>query len=327
MLKQAALAFPPLRRLYEDRRHLRDELQRLQETKNSPFWFYNAAFDAQAVMRRYAAPDPSPTPGYLTNFLGVRIDPKFFPTILTGRGGTVEALPLPANWHADIAEWGAALRAVDLAQSSFRAAELGCGWGCWLNNTGVAARRAGLVVELIGVEGDADHVAFAHEAMATNGFDPRQYRIVHGICAARSGTALFPKNAGEGGHDWGLEPILDASHQEVAEADGSGRYEALPQVPLSDLADGRRLDLLHVDIQGGEAALLRDSLATLDALVAYVVVGTHGRSIEGQIIDLLLGAGWILEIERPCIFAIEGGKPRLSVDGVQGWRNPRLLPP
>jgi hypothetical protein len=40
----------------------------------------------------------------------------------------VEPIPIPANWHADIAEWAAALRAVDLARGSFTMAELGCGW-------------------------------------------------------------------------------------------------------------------------------------------------------------------------------------------------------
>ena len=64
--------------------------------------------------------------------------------ILDGRAGEVEDMPIPANWHADIAEWAAALRAVELARGTFSMAELGCGWGCWMNNTGVAARAAGL---------------------------------------------------------------------------------------------------------------------------------------------------------------------------------------
>lgn len=45
----------------------------------SPFFHYASAFDAEAVMRRHAAQRLEPRPGYLTNFLGVRIDPKFSP--------------------------------------------------------------------------------------------------------------------------------------------------------------------------------------------------------------------------------------------------------
>jgi hypothetical protein len=149
--------------------------------------------------------DLKPRDGYLTNFLGVVIHCKFLPKILEDRGGQVEGIPIPANWHADIAEWGAALRAVDLAKKTFAMAELGCGWGCWMNNTGVAARRRGLKPYLIGVEGDKGHVAFAREACATNGFGEDKVRLYHGIAAATTGTALFPRQT-TSGVEWGLEP-------------------------------------------------------------------------------------------------------------------------
>ena len=105
----------------------------------------------------------------------------------------MEGVPIPANWHADIAEWAAALRAVDLANNTFRMAELGCGWGCWMNNAGVAARNAGLETHVIGVEGDEGHVRFAEEACTANGFRPDQFTIWRGIAAPSDGVALFPK--------------------------------------------------------------------------------------------------------------------------------------
>jgi hypothetical protein len=122
----------------------------------------------------------------------VRIDPKFSPVILQGRAGEVEGIPIPANWHADVAEWGAALRAVDLARGTFTVIELGCGWGCWMNNTGVAARRTGLDVHLIGVEGDEGHVAFAKMACSANGFAPCQVTLHRGVAAPTGGIACFP---------------------------------------------------------------------------------------------------------------------------------------
>ena len=330
VLQRMALLVPPIRRLHASRATLMEEratlASQLQQRGSSPFHHYHACFDAEGTMRRHALPDPQPRPGFLTNFLGVAIDPKFFPGILDGRDGEVDPIPIPANWHADIAEWAAALRAVDLARRRFTMIELGCGWGCWMNNTGVAARRAGLAVDLIGVEGDKGHIAYAREATAANGFDPAHVTLHHGIAAARAGHALFPRQS-HAGMAWGLEPIFHATPAQTQAALRAGSHDELPMVPLEALIGGHaRIDLLHVDIQGGEADLIADCLPTLRERIAYLLVGTHSRQIEGRLVELLLCGGWTLEIERPAILSLMGDSPVVVVDGVQGWRNPALLP-
>ena len=293
---------------------------------DSPFFHYNSSFDAVRVMRAHAVPDLKPNPTYLTNFLGVLIDPKFFPQILAGKGGQLEPIPIPANWHADIAEWAAALRAVDLSGQGFTVIELGCGWGCWLNNTGVAARRLSKKTHLIGIEGDRGHIQFAREASATNGFSESEVALYHGIAAAKDGIALFPRQK-TSGVQWGLEPVFDASLIERAKAKLAGTHEELPMISLEKASSAHpRIDLLHIDIQGGEADLIRDSLAILNKKVAYMTIGTHSREIEGRIFESLRAAGWLLEIERPAILSITNGVPQVTVDGVQGWRNRALLP-
>ena len=338
LLRTLARWIPAIRRLRDARDRLLEKRDRFQARSQrgaddsaargdapaaSPFFQYDAVFDPQEVMRRHAVPGLAPRPGFLTNFLGVLIDPKFFPTILDGRAGQVEEIPIPANWHADIAEWGAALRAVDLARGTFTVIELGCGWGCWLNNTGVAARRAGLDVRLIGVEGDKGHVGFAHEACAANGFHPSQVELHNAVAAATTGVALFPKQE-EAGAAWGLEPIFGATEAQRRKAVGTGDYDEVPMVALEELARPHaRIDLLHIDIQGGEADLVAGTIDLLRAKVAYLLVGTHSHRIEERLRDMLLRAGWRLEIERP---AILGPGASLVVDGVQGWRNPVLLP-
>ncbi len=292
----------------------------------SPFDHYNHLFDPLEVIARHAAPDLQPVPHRLTNFLGVRIDPEYLPSVLAGRAGQVEGLPIPANWHADIAEWGAALRAVDLARERFTMIELGCGWGCWMNNTGVAARRARLAVQLIGVEGDEGHIGFARQALAENGFKPEQVTLRRGIAAPDAGVALFPRQQDAGGN-WGLEPVFGATTRQRQEAARSGSHDELPMIALADLvAPHERIDLLHIDIQGGEADFIAGCLPVMQQKIAYVLVGTHSRQIEGRLMDTLLQAGWLLEIERPALLALAGGQPRVTVDGVQGWRNPALLP-
>ncbi|WP_209322350.1 hypothetical protein [Brevundimonas sp. AJA228-03] len=291
----------------------------------SPFWHYASTFDAQEVMHRHAVANPRPREGLLVNFLDVAIDPEVLPSVLTPMAGLVEGVPIPANWHADIAEWGAALRAVDLAGPRFTMIELGCGWGCWVNNMGAAARATGRDVRLIGVEGDSKYAELAHAAMARNGFTDDQWTIINGIAAGTSGTALFPRQVGTG--DWGLEPVFDATEEQQREAIESGAFNVLPMVPLRDItADHERIDLLHIDIQGGETAFVSECLDVMNEKVGYVVIGTHTRQIEGELFDILSGAGWILEMERPAVLMLTEAGPITTVDGLQGWRNKRLNP-
>ena len=102
---------------------------------------------------------------------------------------------------------------------------------------------------------------------------------------------------------------------------------AVPVVTIKGLVtDDRPIDLLHMDIQGGELDFLSSSIDQIDQLVAYVVVGTHSREIEGSIFRLMLSRGWVLEIERAALLHFPYSEPQVLVDGVQAWRNPRIRP-
>jgi hypothetical protein len=294
--------------------------------RNHPFFYYNSTFDAINTIRRHAERNVRPDPAYLTNYLGVRVSPRVCPAMLEGRAGEVEALPIPGNWHADIAEFAAVLRSVELAVETFTMAELGCGWGCWMNNAGTVAKRLGLKVSLIGVEGDKGHILLAKEALDANGFSPHEIEIFWGVAAPKEGFALFPCQT-LSGTSWGLEPVFNADSETRAKAVEAGTHYELPMVPLSQLItdEGRPLDLLHIDIQGGEADLVHQSLDLINKHVRYMFIGTHSREIEGRLFADLIPAGWQLEIERPAILSLDDG-PRVVTDGVQGWRNRLLVP-
>ena len=292
----------------------------------SPFFHYAAMFDAEGTIRRHARTGLRPDPACVTNFLGVRIEEAYLPHLLTGKAGMVEPIPIPSNWHADIAEWAAALRAVDLARGTFTVAELGWGWGCWLNNTGVAARNMGLSTRLIGVEGDKGHIQFAQRCCELNEFKPSEVRLLHGVASARNGMALFPKQAVSGA-DWGLGPIFGASGDEQRKAADSGQYDILPMISIDDVIGGSPiLDLLHVDIQGGEADLVEQAADALARRVAYIVIGTHSREIEGRVMKAMSPNTWRLEIERPALVSLHEDGPLTRIDGVYGWRNMALRP-
>ena len=297
-------------------------LDRIPPTEGSRFFHFNASIDVKRIVLSHANPARAPLSAHYVNFLGVAIPVKVFP-FLADKGGQLDSVPIPANFHADMAEWAAALRAVDLAKDRFVMLELGCGWGCWMCNTGVAAKARGLARQLIGIEGDVKHLAFARATMAANGISTNEYTLLKGIAASRPGYALFPNNQEE--DNWGKEPIFDVSESESEKQLASGKYERLRMVSLREaMGNHAKLDLIHMDIQGGEGALVSECIDLLTERVRYLVIGTHSRSIEGQLLDMLLRVGWELEVERPAIFQLLNGNPVTTVDGVQGWRNPKF---
>ena len=307
---------------------IRDLEHQLAVARGTPFFAYFSNFDAVECLHRHEMHGRRPTPGFQTNWLGVLVDPKIHPYLLTDQAGKLDVFPVPGNWHADLAEWACAMHAVELARrDTFSMIELGCGWGCWMNNTGVAARRTGREVHLIGIEGDDGHLGFAREALARNGFSPSEYSLHRGIAAATGGTALFPRQA-HAGHNWGLEPVFGATQEQQDQAVATGSHDLLPMVSLETaIGDRDRIDLLHIDIQGGEADLIESCLPILNEKVAYVLIGTHSKHIEARLYDILTSAGWAIEMERPAFYRVDEWKPILLVDGVQAWRNPRFIPP
>ena len=285
----------------------------------SPLFHYNASFDPIAVIRAHTQKGLVAEPDLVTNFIGMKMPATVHPAILQPLINRVEPPPNPGNWHADIAEWGAALRSVDLAQDTYRIVELGCGWGCWLVNMGIAARRRGLNVQLVGIEGDAGHLAHAREILDLNGFDETTLRLHHGVAGAKSGPAIFPRNA-----DWGGQAIFSPDAQTLANASADPSLQILTCYTLDMLTQGEPIDLLHIDIQGAELDFVLGNMPAISRLVRRVLIGTQSRAIEGALVGQFLSSGWSFEIERPAITPIQHGSPTIAIDGVQLWANPQF---
>ncbi len=286
-------------------------------------WNYACDFDALALIRRYHVEDQSPEPGIIRNFLGTRIEPVIHPSVLEPKSGTVEGLPFPGNWHADIAEWAAALLSVERAADTYRIVEAGCGWGCWMVNMGVAARNRGLDTTLIGIEGEARHLINARRTLSLNGFEDDSITLKHGVAGPKSGHAIFPRTE-QGQVGWGGEAIFDPTPEQIDAARRGTDTQVLDCVTLGELSGDKPIDLLHIDIQGAEADFVAGNIAQMDRYVRHVLIGTHSRVLEGALVAHLSAAGWRLEMERPAIMPIHGGKQYLAIDGVQFWVNRAL---
>ena len=284
---------------------------------------YSCEFDALGLLDSFHVRGQVPEPGIIRNFLGTRIEPAVYPPVLEALAGSIEGLPVPGNWHADIAEWAAALRTVVLAEDRYRIVELGCGWGCWITNMGVAARARGLKVDLVGVEGDARHLVNAARTLELNGFAPGDFALHHGVAGPKPGKAIFP-DAGSGQAHWGAEPVFYPDAATLALAEGRDDVQVLDCLTLADLAGGAAIDLLHIDIQGAEYDFVAGNAEGIAAHAKRVLIGTHSRAIEGQLMAHFLGLGWRMEMERPAIAPILGGRPQIRIDGVQMWANPEF---
>jgi hypothetical protein len=93
---------------------------------------------------------------------------------------------------------------------------------------------------------------------------------------------------------------------------------------LKEILDDAIVDLLHIDIQGAEFDVVDSSIDILDSQVKSMMIGTHSRTIEGKLIELLYKHGWYLHREKPC--RVEWGRGPVSLeamtvtDGCQYWR-------
>ena len=313
-----------LARAFTSSDEFRNKVGGVETIAQSPFWSYLSALDAIGTIHKYAGKSVRPSPGFATNFMGVRTRPAFYPNILTERAGMVDLPPIPANWHADIAEWASCLRAVDLAGDRFVMVELGCGWGCWMNNLGVAAKSVGKKVRLFGLEADEESLRFARLAFKDNGIADDEFTLVQGIAGKSGSVALFPRVGAEGGG--GGEAIFNPTTDQLRDSVDSGNYVRMPVIDIDALTQHeKKLDFVHVDIQGAELDLLTEQFDWLCRKVHYVFVGTHTKQIEGGLFELFTTRGnWKLEVERPAVFGLVDGRPSVHIDGALAWRNAAL---
>jgi FkbM family methyltransferase len=267
-----------------------------------------------------------PTPGFFIDFVGSRTDINYVSTTL-GMSGVVEGMPIPNSVHAEAIEWVGTLKAVAGARDRFVSAELGAGWGPWVVSSAVAARTRGISdISLIAVEGDPGHFGYLQKHVRDNGFDPDKQKLLHGIVGAADGFAYFPEITSQS--DWGASAIFTGPDGKVSVADQtalkSRRHNKYQSYSLQAIFGEQTVDLCHIDIQGSEADVILAGAAALKKQVRWIVVGTHSRSIDGRLIDILDSQGWQLENEKPCKFEIKDGQMRTMLDGAQVWRNSAL---
>ena len=172
-------------------------------------------------------------------------------------------------------------------------------------------------IYVYGVEADEGHYAFLHQHMSDNNI--ADYTAFYGGIGAQAGGA-----------DWVVsdDPTTDygGALSIVTEGRPTKHIEVFDLASILDKEPS--WDLVHVDIQGSEADLCGACIGAITSKVRRVVIGTHSRKIDGDLMSTFFAAGWVLESEKPTIFEWSQNASALEqmakVDGVQVWRNPHL---
>lgn len=295
--------------------------------------------DDVALLARWAV-DPDELdrqPGMLVDWLGCRTDRGNYAQLpLPDEGTVVAGVPVPHDTiHADAIEYVALLTAVERAGAAGRGElvvlELGASYAPWAVHAGLLGRRAGFPrIVLTAVEASEPAIARIHAHATLNGLtdDPAvELRAVHAAVAPRRGSIYFP--------------VVDTTRDNGAQATRTRRardyrgqaleHVKVPAVTLRQLtADLERVDFAHLDLQGGERALLEDrrTVRCLTEKVATLMLATHSRLIEGIALERLGDAGWRLVRERPTGFVQNEATSDVvgwtTHDGAQLWTNPRF---
>lgn len=258
--------------------------------------------------------------GYILDFLGTYTSTDFFHS-LEHMSGTVEPVPVISNFHADVIEWVGLTKSITRSTGTFNALELGSGWCPWLVASHTCATMKGIKVgKLIGIEADSEHFKFGKQHFKSNCIPLDNVELKQGIISVSNKPMYFPTI--DSNIDWGAKAINEEEYKRVSNKDA---YLKKDSYTIKDLVKKFTdvIDLCHIDIQGDEFEIVDNAIDVLNKSVKFMIIGTHSRQIEYDLMSLLVEHDWILENEKPCK-STTGSQISIQKDGTQLWSNSRF---
>ena len=277
--------------------------------------------------------------GHEYDFLGAVIRPQFI-----ARQGSGEMVPVTAPYpypDDEYFEWIDLLESVVLAGPEYTMMELGAGVGRWAVRGAFACLQKQKKYRLVAVEAEPNHFQWMRANFQENGVDSAAYTLVHGAVTDSPDEVPFFVEAPYGGPPDAWYGQFIAPPSDVVEEVESRQYMGLPVrrhssgcrsigvrgITLETLLEAHSLvDLLDLDIQGHELAVIGAAITTLDHKARRLHIGTHSAEIEDGIRRLLKNHGWSCTTDYP------GGStsdtpwgPIAFQDGVQSWVNVRFI--
>ena len=236
--------------------------------------------------------------------------------------------PIPDDgFHAEGIEYVALLDAVErfAGGGNLCALEAGAGWGPWLAMAGVVCKAKKVEnIRLIGLEASAERFALMMQHLRFNELDPQHgvaVEVFEGAVWSHDGVIYFP--------DSDLADMGAAATVAETSKDYRGHAVTTREVACTRLStlvgEGGEVDFLHLDVQGAEGEVIASHLDWMSRSVKSLMVATHSRPLEGELMTLLTAHGWVLMREKPCWFdagkVVEDWCAVTVADGSQYWIN------
>ena len=199
-------------------------------------------------------------------------------------------LPIPDDGHAaEAIEYLSLADAINNAQkNTFSFIELGAGWGPWTSLAYHMCQKKKIShVNLISVEATPGKIPKLKNHLIDNGLFEGEginysLKIINGAVAAKGGyQTFFPSDP----ENMGAEMIINGKSLDPNNM--SDKLVGVDVIAFEKISDGQVFDFLHIDIQGHELYLIRDTLDIFKKQIRSFFIGTHTRPIEGEIIELL----------------------------------------
>lgn len=257
---------------------------------------------------------PSP-PGFTVDYPGVFRRNEFTSKAFESKTALPVGSGSPPSINEEYFEWIDVLESVSAAEERFCMAELGAGFGRWLVRAAVALRLLKPTIQpyLIGVEAEPTHFRWMVEHFQDNQLKPEEHRLVEAAVDRSDGEVMFTVGQPRDWYGQAIVPLHTAGYELVL----------VRSITLSSLIrDVERIDLLDLDVQGVELAVLESAIVDLNRKVRRIHVATHSSELEAGLRELFRRHGWFKRYDFAsgfCEFTPFG--EIAFIDGIQTWIN------
>jgi FkbM family methyltransferase len=287
-------------------------------------------------------------PEFHLGFLGVRTRRIFTDDMMNAAerlaAAALESEPYP-QFDNEYFEWIDVLESVEEARDTFVMIELGAGYGRWSVRAALAVRqKSSCEFRCTAIEAEPDHFRWLRQHFQDNDMNPSDHELIWAAVGAQPGWVPFWVGRAREWYGQAIArraetPMPDARTRQRLRArsalgrppvfsSGEATVTWIPSISLSDvLASYPRVDLIDIDIQGAELAVLASSIELVTRRVRRLHIGTHSPAIEDGLRTLFIAQGWQNLNDFRCGSRVTTPYGEMEFgDGVQTWLNPLLAP-